>query len=88
MIKKSTRIHIQSLVESHTCGKCLIVEYNMAKISVLEEAIRKLQYNTMVLKEKRTKCSSKKEVENIDKQIAQNDSMILDYKFRIKYNLG
>ena len=60
----------------------------MAKISVLEEAIKKLRYNTMVLKEKRTKCSSKKEVENIDKLIAQNDSMILDYEYRIKNNLG
>lgn len=60
----------------------------MAKISVLEEAIRELKYNTMVLKEKRTKCSTEKEVENIDKQIAQNDSMILDYEYRIKNNLG
>lgn len=60
----------------------------MAKESVLKEAINKLQYNTMVLKEKRTKCSSKKEVNEIDKQIAQNDSMILDYEYRIKNNLG
>lgn len=60
----------------------------MAKESVLKEAINKLQYNTMVLKEKRTKCSTKKEVNEIDKQIAQNDSMILDYEYRIKNNLG
>ena len=60
----------------------------MAKESVLKEAINKLQYNTMVLKERRTKCSSKKEVNEIDKQIAQNDSMILDYEYRIKNNLG
>ena len=60
----------------------------MAKISVLEEAVKKLKYNTMVLKEKRTKCSTKKEVKNIDKLIAQNDSMILDYEYRIKNNLG
>lgn len=60
----------------------------MAKESVLKEAIKKLQYNTMVLKERRTKCSSNKEVNEIDKQIAQNDSMILDYEYRIKNNLG
>lgn len=60
----------------------------MAKESVLKEAIKRLQYNTMVLKERRTKCSTKKEVNEIDKQIAQNDSMILDYEYRIKNNLG
>lgn len=60
----------------------------MAKISVLEEAIKKLKYNSLVLKEKRTKCSNKQQVEEIDRQLAQNDSMILDYEYRIKYNLG
>lgn len=60
----------------------------MAKESVLREAIKKLQYNTMVLKAKRTKCSSKKEVNEIDKLITQNESMILDYEYRIKNNLG
>lgn len=60
----------------------------MAKESVLREAIKKLRYNTLVLKSKRSKCSSKKEVNEIDKQIAQNDSMILDYEYRIKNNLG
>ena len=34
----------------------------MAKESVLREAIAKLKYNSGVLKEKRTKCSSTKEV--------------------------
>lgn len=60
----------------------------MAKISVLEEAVKKLKYNSLVLREKRTKCSTKKEVEEIDKQLAQNDSMILDYEYRIKKELG
>lgn len=60
----------------------------MAKISVLEEAVKKLKYNNLVLREKRTKCSTKKEVEEIDKQLAQNDSMILDYEYRIKKELG
>ena len=60
----------------------------MAKESVLREAIAKLKYNSGVLKEKRTKCSSTEEVAEIDKQLAQNDSMILDYEYRIKHNLG
>jgi hypothetical protein len=60
----------------------------MAKESVLREAIKKLQYNSKVLKEKRTKCSKKEEVANIDKQLAQNESMILDYEYRIKNKLG
>lgn len=60
----------------------------MAKESVLREAIKKLQYNSKVLKEKRTKCSKKEEVENIDRQLAQNESMILDYEYRIKNKLG
>ena len=59
----------------------------MAKESVLKEAIAKLKYNSGVLKEKRTKCSSTKEVAEIDKQLAQNDSMILDYEYRIKQNV-
>lgn len=60
----------------------------MAKISVLEEAVKKLKYNSMILREKRSKCSTKKQVNEIDKQLAQNDSMILDYEYRIKKELG
>ena len=60
----------------------------MAKESVLKEAIKKLQYNNNVLKSKRTRCSSKKEVDEIDKLLAQNNSMILDYEYRIKNQLG
>ena len=60
----------------------------MAKESVLLEAIAKLKYNSGVLKEKRTKCSSASEIAEIDRQLAQNDSMILDYEYRVKNNLG
>lgn len=57
----------------------------MATKRVLEEAISKLHYNTNVLREKRTKCSSKSKVNEIDKQISQIESMILDYQFRITH---
>ena len=57
----------------------------MATKRILEEAISKLHYNTNVLQEKRAKCSSKAEVNEIDKQISQNESMILDYQFRIAH---
>ena len=60
----------------------------MAKESVLREAIAKLKYNSGILKEKRTKRSTTKEVAEIDRQLAQNDSMILDYEYRIENNLG
>ena len=61
---------------------------NMAKISVLEEAVKKLKYNNMVLLDKRSKCSTNKQVKEIDKQLAQNKSMILDYEYRIKKDIG
>ena len=57
----------------------------MATKNVLQEAISKLHYNTNILLVKRTVCSSKEEVAEIDKAIAQNNSMILDYEYRIKH---
>ena len=60
----------------------------MAKASVLEEAIKKLKYNTMVLQEKRCKCANKNQINEIDKNIAQNESMILNYQYRLSHNLG
>ena len=60
----------------------------MAKASVLEEAIKKLRYNSMVLQEKRSKCTNKQQVNEIDKNLAQNESMILDYQYRLSHNLG
>ena len=60
----------------------------MATQAVLEEAIKKLKYNSMVLKEKKTRCTTKKEIKEIDKNLAQNASMILDYEYRLKHNLG
>jgi len=60
----------------------------MAKASVLEEAIKKLKYNSMVLQEKRSKCTNKQQVNEIDKNLAQNESMILDYQYRLSHNLG
>ena len=61
----------------------------MAKESVLREAIKKLQYNSQVLKNefRNVSCNSKRGQE-ILKELAKNDSMILDYEYRIKNNLG
>ena len=54
----------------------------MATKNVLLEAIRKLEINNMLLREKLStvKPSDK---ENILKNIAKNDSMILDFKYRL-----
>jgi hypothetical protein len=60
----------------------------MATQAVLEEAIKKLKYNSLVLKEKRTRCSNKQQVAEIDRNLAQNESMILDYEYRLKHNIG
>lgn len=57
----------------------------MAAEKILREAIRKLEYNSMVLREKRTKCIHKEQVNEIDKQLMQNSSMILDYEYRLKH---
>jgi len=60
----------------------------MATEGVLKEAIKKLKYNSMVLLEKRSKCSTTTQVNEIDKQLAQNKSMILDYEYRLKKEIG
>ena len=60
----------------------------MATKEVLRTAINKLKYNTMTLMEKRGKCTNAQEVKNIDRNIAQNESMILDYEYRLKNDLG
>lgn len=60
----------------------------MATEGILKEAIKKLKYNNLVLKEKLSKCSNKKQVMEINKQLAQNESMILDYEYRIKKSIG
>lgn len=57
----------------------------MAAEKILREAIRKLEYNSMALREKRTKCINKEQVNEIDKQLMQNSSMILDYEYRLKH---
>lgn len=60
----------------------------MASISVLKQAIFKLQYNNNVLRESISKSNSPKQIEKLQNQIAQNESMILDYEYRVKNNLG
>lgn len=58
----------------------------MASKNVLQEAISKLHYNTKMLQEKRKTCSSKEEIADIDKQISQNESMVLDYQYRMAHD--
>lgn len=60
----------------------------MATIGVLNEAIKKLKYNNEVLLENILKSNSPKQIEHFKKQMAQNESMILDYQYRIQNNLG
>lgn len=60
----------------------------MATIGVLKEAIAKLRYNNGVLLQKIAQSNTAAQVAKLRQQIAQNESMILDYEYRIKNNLG
>ena len=55
----------------------------MATKDVLNKAIERLRKNTEVLLEKQSSVSDE-EKQAIKKKIARNESMILDYKFRIE----
>jgi hypothetical protein len=58
----------------------------MENNSVLYEAIKKLrEINDKLEKEKASKTSLV-DIERIDKQIVRNNTMIMDYEFRTKYN--
>ena len=57
----------------------------MAKKAVLIEAVRKLEILNQELREKISKNTLKKGVENLTQQIARNEAMILDYKYRIEH---
>ena len=58
----------------------------MENNSVLYEAIKKLrEINDKLEKEKASKTSLV-DIEKIDKQIVRNNTMIMDYEFRTKYN--
>ena len=59
----------------------------MATKNVLKKAINQLKINSKILREKKEKCVSQKEIEEINKQLSQNESMILDYEFRIAYEI-
>ena len=57
----------------------------MAKKAVLIEAMRKLEILNQELREKLGRNSKQKLVENYSQQIARNEAMILDYKYRIEH---
>ena len=60
----------------------------MATTKVLEEAVKKLKYNNNILLQQILTSTSSKQTERLQQQIAHNESMILDYQYRIKNNLG
>jgi len=57
----------------------------MAKKEVLSEAIRILEKYNCELNFKLLKSSDSKTKNEISSEIAKNNSMILDYKFRLEY---
>ena len=56
----------------------------MASKGVLLEAIRKLEINNMELHKKMSEAHGNDKLELASK-IARNESMILDFQFRLKY---
>lgn len=58
----------------------------MASNSVMKAAIKQLEEYNYVLETKKAKGNCN--IEEIDKQIAKNDAMILDYNYRINNNKG
>lgn len=58
----------------------------MASNSVMKAAIEQLDRYNYMLEEKKAKGEGN--VEEINKQIAKNDAMILDYQYRISNNIG
>ncbi len=58
----------------------------MASKNVLSEAITKLVSANVVLKEKLRTISDKKKADECLKEITRNESMILDYKFRLEHD--
>lgn len=59
--------------------------YSMATKGVLTQAVKKLEHANMILREKLSK-TPKGDKDKILKEIARNDSMIMDYEFRLKNN--
>ena len=57
----------------------------MATKGVLTQAVKKLEHANMVLREKLSKAP-KADKDKILKELARNDSMIMDYEFRLKNN--
>lgn len=57
----------------------------MATKGVLTEAVKKLEHANMVLREKLSDAP-KADKDKILNEIVRNDSMILDYEFRLKNN--
>ena len=59
----------------------------MATKGVLTQAVKKLEHANMILREKLSKAQ-KADKDKILKELARNDSMIMDYEFRLKNNKG
>lgn len=58
----------------------------MASKNVLAEAITKLVKANAALREKIHTLSDKKKADECLKEITRNESMILDYKFRLEHD--
>ena len=84
MLKKSVFLPIVLVIQIFFYIFATNKKYNiMASKNVLSEAINKLVSANAILLEKSMK--DKANAENYRKEITKNQSMILDYKFRLEH---
>lgn len=84
MLKKSVFLPIVLVIQIFFYIFATNKKYNiMASKNVLSEAINKLVSANAILLEKGIK--DKANAENYRKEIAKNQSMILDYKYRLEH---
>lgn len=58
----------------------------MATKSILKEAIKKLEKNNKLMLARLSKTKDENKLNELSNVIARNNSMILDYEFRLKEN--
>lgn len=57
----------------------------MTNKPLLKESIEKLKRNNSIILRRLSKITNKEKIEKLKSTIAKNESMILDYEYRLKF---
>jgi hypothetical protein len=57
----------------------------MTNKPLLKESIEKLKRNNSIILRRLSKTTNKEKIEKLKSTIAKNESMILDYEYRLKF---